>query len=815
MASKKELENALKAADREITRRELEGYATKAKNFVGGAGRVAAGLPGQMLDVPMLLYNIPQALRGKPGFSFSEKSKEAYDKATEALLGENYKPTTTLGKAAEFGGDLFGPAMFAKILPKVATMVASKVGSAVNTAGQKVGKVTNKIPGKTPERLNKIADSLVGGSAISNVLKRPTVGNLAGAGTTHTLNEMQDDPHSLINTGAGITGGAAIDLIKMALGKKGQKALKTMTHKSLVKNSPELRESVDKLVAEHELAQLKKKQVEAHEKQVAEYEKKVAEHEAKIAETNELIKKEKLEEMKLEKQKRIEEEALQAREQERYHLPDELHGDIQKQSNVKAGETLNEEALKTKAAKEAHFEPIYKEREQFFDVFGGDPIVDINSVKKQYQNEYSKLTTPLARKAFWEGPDGKVRMEVLGLDPHASIKTREGQLFSDTPPAVSFEEAKRLTDLTTGAKGHPEITSGAKTNLKHTASMIQGESKKAFEDINPELFNKVEKANVEYGEYRGKEAKAINKTRENKHEPAQAALDAKAELNADAQIMHSHGTQEASLNAIRTMGVDEHGLFVPKKAATALKAIDPEARSALLKPLSKEQRKAVTKWMRDLKDEGLEKKKETSTKEKPKISSKDKLAVLKEDLGSLNKSKPIESQAAKMYEKEGVTGFKKYAESLDPAQREVLMQDPSVQSILKKETALSKASSTESLFHKANVLGKVYEKTFGSSLVGRKSKPVTETIQRLAAEPISEHGIIQQGAKKVKDVTGKVVRPILGTQTREYAHNKTPVITAWGDEPVQYRDEEQDTNDNQALMDALAVADEEIKRRGG
>lgn len=789
-----DVDAAIKRAKNKLAKFELEEYATRAKNFVGGAGRVIAGIPGQVLDVPMLLYNIPQALRGKPGFSFSEKSKEAYDKGTEALFGENYKATTPEGKLFELAGDLVGPGIASKALPKLAGLLASKVGSVVNTAGRKVGKATNKIPGKTPERINKIADTLVGGSAIANVLKRPTLGNYVGSGTTHLLNEGQEreskEPSTLRNTGAGLGLGVLTDLATAVATKHAPKMAKTALHKSLLKNDPELMESVDKLVAQEELRKLKKKQVEAHEKQ------------------SELIKREKLEEMKREKQQRLEAEELMAREQERYHLPDELHGDIQKQSNVKAGETLNEEALKTKAAKEAHFDPIYKEREQFFDVFGGDPIVDINSVKKQYQNEYSKLTTPLARKAFWEGPDGKVRMEVLGLDPNTSIKTREGQLFNDMPPTVAFEEAKRLTDLTTGAKGHPEITSGAKTNLKHTASMIQGESKKAFKDINPELFNKIEKANVEYGEYRGKEAKAINKTRENKHEPAQAAIDAKTELKADAQIMHSHGTPEASLNAIRTMGVDEHGLFVPKKAAKELLTIDPEARSALLKPLSKEQRKAVTKWMRDLKEEGLDKRKETSSKEK--------LVALKQDLRSSGKSKPIESQAAKMYEKEGVTGFKKYMDSLDPAQREVLMQDPSVQSILQKESTLSKASNNEAWLPNSlrpiRALGKAYHSTFGSSLVGKKSKPVTETIQRLSEEPTHQHGRIRRGAEEASAAEAQSLGPILGTQTREISRRKIPVIHVGGDEGMHYQEiEDQDVN-NDEIEAAIARTRERLSK---
>lgn len=713
-----------------------ESLLEKGENLLGGAARAAIGIPGQVLDAPMLLYNIPRAIMGKPGFSFAEKNKEALDKITSATLGKSYKPTTALGRGFELGADLIGPGLAAKALPKTAAFISSKVGDAL-------GKATQKVPGRT----GRILDTVAGKKAVHNVFTKPTIGNYIGSGVTHQLNESDEKP-GFGNVLGGIGSNVLVDVVASAL-----KGGKRKVNLSNIKDS-DVRKEVDRLVSEQSLSKLKKKQLQER----------LPEH----------------------KHNREQERLLTEQNQPKvdaYDIPDDLRESIQSQTNERAGQGLSKRAKEVKTEKDAYFEPVYSERDHFFDQMSGEPLVNLNEQVNHYRNMYSRATTKAAKKAFWEGPDGKVRMEVLGLKAKDSLAKKEHALHD--PHFTSFYEAKRFLDLTTGAKGHPEITSGSAKELKHDASMLTKEIDQALIDTNPELAHKVEKANAEYGEYRGTSGEAINKTRANKWNPAKAAREAEAELSTDAHIMESHGTKNASLNTLRNLGMDDYGNFSPKKAAKGLIELDPKPRKAVLSYLDKDERKRVSKWMRDYKQEGIDARKP--------------------------KAEPVkfESNAAKAYQGKGAEGFGDYIESLTPAQQKSLRSDASAIDLLKKEQIIRRSAKSNDIpFGIGKVLslpGKAMRALHGTS-IKKKIPSIVEEITRLSDMPTSDHGYIRRGAHELGKASERSLNRNLGTATRE--NNRAPIIKVWGNDPYVSDNTQDKIETNRKLIR------QELERRG-
>jgi hypothetical protein len=705
------------------------------ENLIGGIGRTAAGIPGQFLDVPLLPFNIIQAVRRQPGFSFSEKGKELYDIGTQKAIGKNYKATTELGRAAETAGDLIGPAFLARFIPKIAGKVSSKIANTVGKVENKASKLANEIPGLTGKVVRgsgKVLGATAGSKAINRVIENPTIGNMVGSGVTHRLNETDEEPEFIKNTIGGTGLGLLTDIGLSGI-KHGGKKIASKTRQGYLKDEDVHRE-VDRLVAEQSLNKIKKQQKESDLK-------------------------EKLEHHKQQKQERLTQAEQAEREKGRYQLPEELRESIQEKTNAQAGHKLNEQAKVVKAEKEAHFNPVYEERNKFFDTMYDEPLVSLDQNVKHYQDLYARCTSKAAKKAFWEGPDGKMRMEVLGIGPKSSLSTKEKALFN--PRTTSFHEAKRFLDLTTGVKGHPEITSGATSNIKHDASLITKEIDTAFEQTHPGLAAKIEKINPEYGHYRGTTGEAINKTRENKYNPATAAKVAESQLATDPHIHANLGTKEVSLNTLRNLGMDEFGNFDPKKAAKELVVLDPEARSAILKPLDKNERKLVSQWMRDYKQEGIEAK---APKTEP---------------------TKFESTAAKPYNKQGVEGFGSYVESLTPEQQKSMRADASAIDILKKEQQMRRSKTKdESPFKQYSVnagLGKLWRAAHGSSLI-HKAPNAAEEITRLSNIPPHEHNLLKRGLSEAGTIAKGTSDKYLGSMTRE-TNKKRPLIQVWGDEP--------------------------------
>ncbi|MEY4342754.1 MAG: hypothetical protein RL736_550, partial [Pseudomonadota bacterium] len=187
----------------------------KLPSSLGAFARVGHSAPGLIADIPLMVYNIPQALRGKPGYSVTQKLNKEYDKYTD----NKHVPTSSFGKIAYAGLEstvgLPGLSVGPKAVQVASKFFAPSVGGTIGAvAGQSAANNTNNPIGILAAGLGA-PSALKGASHLTKAIYNTP--------NRYRLNRLKNNAHyqeAIENKIADI--GGANDLLKMTDHEIGQ-----------------------------------------------------------------------------------------------------------------------------------------------------------------------------------------------------------------------------------------------------------------------------------------------------------------------------------------------------------------------------------------------------------------------------------------------------------------------------------------------------------------------------------------------------------------------------------------------------------------